>query len=282
MKRNYTKRDLEAVSHEKLAAFKKEMGPAVYQFMIARCHDPKCPAYRNYGGRGITVCNEWRRNPDAFYLFAMARGWKKGLQLDREDNSKGYSPTNCRFVTPKENCRNTRANVPVECYDRDGNLLRRFRTITEAAEYTSTATNTVQDSMNKVIDIASGKYRFRRIIDRLPNWIIPSTGKSVKVENTKTGETEYFLNENRAAKRYMVNHVSIRHWCMGMKCVKPDGAENLRFTFITRREFNQAVGAGEQLDIPGLFDQPKHMNDGGFFQRIFRRIMPSFAFRRTA
>lgn len=61
-----------------------------------------------YEKRGITVCDEWRDDFMAFYNWAIANGWKKGLQLDRKDNNKGYSPDNCQWVTPSENCRNRR------------------------------------------------------------------------------------------------------------------------------------------------------------------------------
>lgn len=77
--------------------------------MIARCEDPTDPSYRRYGGRGITVCREWH-NRDSFLAWASANGWQKGLQIDRRDNSRGYYPDNCRFVTATTNQRNTRRN----------------------------------------------------------------------------------------------------------------------------------------------------------------------------
>lgn len=63
----------------------------------------------SYMERGITVCEEWRRFAN-FESWAQTNGWKKGLQLDRIDNDKGYSPDNCRFVTPMENGWNKRNN----------------------------------------------------------------------------------------------------------------------------------------------------------------------------
>lgn len=75
--------------------------------MKQRCLNPKCQAYKNYGGRGITVCKEWM-NFEPFLDWCKRNGWKKGLALDREDNEKGYAPDNCRFVTPQVNNNNTR------------------------------------------------------------------------------------------------------------------------------------------------------------------------------
>lgn len=75
--------------------------------MHRRCTDPKGSHWHNYGGRGITVCEEWS-DMVTFYDWAIAAGYKHGLQLDRENNNKGYNPTNCRFVTSEVNARNKR------------------------------------------------------------------------------------------------------------------------------------------------------------------------------
>lgn len=65
--------------------------------------------YADYGGRGITVCETWNASFEAFWQ-DMEGSWAEGLELDRNDNEKGYSPGNCSWVTRKENCRNTRAS----------------------------------------------------------------------------------------------------------------------------------------------------------------------------
>lgn len=75
--------------------------------MIQRCENQKDPAYHNYGGRGITVCDEWHD----FSQFLADMGMRpKGFQLDRTDNEKGYSKGNCRWVTAKVNLNNRRGN----------------------------------------------------------------------------------------------------------------------------------------------------------------------------
>lgn len=86
----------------------------VYYNMMRRCHDPRNSHYGDYGGRGIFVCAEWRRDRDAFFRWALANGYRTDLQLDRIDNARGYSPSNCRFVTRKENQRNTRRSSLTE------------------------------------------------------------------------------------------------------------------------------------------------------------------------
>ena len=88
-------------------------GTKLYQVwagMKQRCENKKSKAYANYDGRGIIVCLEWN-DPKCFMDWALSNGYKEGLQLDRIDNNKGYSPENCRFVTPQVNECNRRNNV---------------------------------------------------------------------------------------------------------------------------------------------------------------------------
>jgi len=82
----------------------------VFDGMKARCHDPKCAGYRFYGVRGITVCEEWLSERGAFFAWAIANGYREGLQIDRIDGTKGYAPDNCRWVTQTENQNNRRSN----------------------------------------------------------------------------------------------------------------------------------------------------------------------------
>lgn len=69
-----------------------------------------------YTKKGITVCDEWINDFSAFKKWAEENGYSDKLQIDRIDNNKGYSPSNCRFVTPKENCRN-KSNNNLITYD---------------------------------------------------------------------------------------------------------------------------------------------------------------------
>jgi len=83
---------------------------SVWTTMIHRCEDAKREKYKDYGGRGIAVCKEWHE-PNTFMDWAFSSGYSEGLQLDRINNSGGYSPDNCRWVTPKQNSRNRRNTV---------------------------------------------------------------------------------------------------------------------------------------------------------------------------
>ena len=83
----------------------------VWYSIKARCYNPKRERFKDWGGRGITMCEEWRNNFKAFYDWAMANGYKEGLQIDREDNDGNYTPENCRFVTAKVNSNNRRTPI---------------------------------------------------------------------------------------------------------------------------------------------------------------------------
>lgn len=82
----------------------------VWDGIIQRCYNPYAKNYRNYGGRGIRMLEEWRRDFSAFEEFCLANGWKPGLQVDRIDNDDGYYPGNIRFVTSADNLWNKRSN----------------------------------------------------------------------------------------------------------------------------------------------------------------------------
>ena len=81
---------------------------SVWGSMKDRCYRPKTKQYKDYGGRGITVCQEWLDDFKYFYDWALSNDWKKGLQIDRIDNDGNYEPTNCRFVTSRDNNLNQR------------------------------------------------------------------------------------------------------------------------------------------------------------------------------
>ena len=85
-----------------------------------RCNNPNDPRYKDYGGRGITLCPAWD-DFEAFAKWAEENGYEPGMQLDRIDNNKGYSPDNCRWCTSAENNHNRRTTSLI-----DGIPLREF------------------------------------------------------------------------------------------------------------------------------------------------------------
>ena len=77
----------------------------VWTGMLDRCYKKDNSRFKNYGGRGISVCEEWLK-VEVFVEWAVYNGWKPDLQIDRVDNDGNYCPENCRFVTNWENSLN--------------------------------------------------------------------------------------------------------------------------------------------------------------------------------
>lgn len=87
-----------------------------YKDILSRCYNPNRQNYERYGGRGITICEEWKNNFQAFYDYVskLEHFDEKGYSLDRIDNNGNYEPSNVRWADNKTQCRNKRNNVIVE------------------------------------------------------------------------------------------------------------------------------------------------------------------------
>lgn len=82
----------------------------IWHSMKGRCLYKSTNQYKNYGGRGIKVCNDWEKDFVSFYNWAIDNGYKDGLTLDRIDVNGNYEPSNCRWVTRNEQYKNTTTN----------------------------------------------------------------------------------------------------------------------------------------------------------------------------
>lgn len=82
----------------------------IWNNMKDRCRNKNSPVYYRYGGRGITVCDEWNNSFDSFKEWALKNGYSDELTIDRIDNDQGYSPDNCRWTDMKTQCNNTGRN----------------------------------------------------------------------------------------------------------------------------------------------------------------------------
>lgn len=106
----------------------KERLHAVWSSMINRCYSPKNKCFQMYGARGISVCDEWKNDYMAFRAWAIENGYNEsaGLgecTLDRIENSKGYSPENCRWASAAEQSNNRRSNVMITAFGKTQNIL---------------------------------------------------------------------------------------------------------------------------------------------------------------
>lgn len=87
-----------------------------WQGIKRRCYNRNDSHYSRYGGRGIEMCEEWLYSFQAFFNWSIENGWEEGLQIDRIDNDGNYEPSNCRYVTVKENCNNRSTTRKIEVY----------------------------------------------------------------------------------------------------------------------------------------------------------------------
>jgi hypothetical protein len=77
----------------------------------ARCFYPSQPGYKDYGGRGITICDEWKNSFESFKDWALSNGYEENLTIERIDVNKNYCPENCKFITKEEQHNNTTRNI---------------------------------------------------------------------------------------------------------------------------------------------------------------------------
>ena len=106
----------------------------IWGSMIDRCERKGCERYSRYGGRGITVCKEWRNNFQAFYDWAMANGYNPNAKfgectIDRINTDGNYEPSNCKWVTNKEQANNKECTCRLE-HNGECHTLKEWATIT--------------------------------------------------------------------------------------------------------------------------------------------------------
>lgn len=114
--RNGRTKSCGCLHHETLLKNIKKHGMAgsriyiTWQNMKDRCFNEKCSGYKDYGGRGISVCPEWKDSFENFYEWALLNGYTDSLTIDRIDVNRNYEPQNCRWTTREAQNRNKRNN----------------------------------------------------------------------------------------------------------------------------------------------------------------------------
>lgn len=83
----------------------------IFNNMKQRCYNPLHTRYKDYGGRGIKICDEWLSDHKTFYDWAIKNDYTDNLSIDRIDNDGNYEPSNCRWVTMKVQQNNRRNNI---------------------------------------------------------------------------------------------------------------------------------------------------------------------------
>ena len=92
----------------------------VHYDMMKRCYNQEDAAYKSYGGRGIGICKAWRNSNTGLVSFIAWNNtlpkderWQRGRSIDRINNERGYSPSNCRWATHSQQCRNMRTTLRI-------------------------------------------------------------------------------------------------------------------------------------------------------------------------
>lgn len=85
----------------------------IWANMKSRCNNKNFPRYKDYGGRGIKICTEWKKF-EVFMEWSIENGYRDDLTIERIDNDKGYDPSNCKFIPRSEQQKNQRSNKRIE------------------------------------------------------------------------------------------------------------------------------------------------------------------------
>lgn len=152
-----------------------------YNGMKQRCYNVKNSEYKNYGARGIEICEEWLSNPDSFYEWAISSGYRNGLTIDRIDVNRGYEPRNCRWVTMAEQQSNKRSNVIVDC---NGEKV----TLAEASRRIGINESTMWMRLKRGIPVNKPPYKWEKPVIRDDGIVFKSVkdaAESVGVYDTK-------------------------------------------------------------------------------------------------
>ena len=155
--------------------------------MVQRCHNKNNASYTFYGGRGIQVCDEWRASPNIFYKWAEDTGYRDNLTIERINNNGNYEPSNCKWVTRKEQANNRKSNHTIT-------FNGMTKTITQWSEETKIPKTCIRDRL-------------------LRGWSIERTLTS-KIENQYINRTNsHFLTFNGETKTITQweNHYGFSH-----------------------------------------------------------------------
>lgn len=122
----------------------------VYRSMLNRCYNPNNKSYKTYGAIGVTICQEWLDNPVTFINWALANGWEKGLEIDKDLKAVGlkiYSPNTCSIISKVAN--NRLAHLREHAYGRTKHVKLSPQSINEIVAKYATKKYSQQDLANQ-------------------------------------------------------------------------------------------------------------------------------------
>ena len=107
----------------------------IFKNMWRRCYNENHKSYKYYGGKGITICDEWLEDINKFVQWGIDNGYEPGLTIERIDNNKNYCPSNCCFLSNKQQ-QNHRSNNHYITYNNETHTLTEWAEITGIKYYT--------------------------------------------------------------------------------------------------------------------------------------------------
>lgn len=117
--------------------------------MKSRCLNPNERAYKWYGGKGISVCDEWKSDFAQFKNWALNNGYNDSLTIDRIDSNKNYCPNNCRWITYKKNVERAKRRYSGVVKNMQTNEVHRFKSLSEFARKYDLNAHSVQQAAKK-------------------------------------------------------------------------------------------------------------------------------------
>ena len=137
----------------------------IWRSMRQRCSNPNCINYHNYGGKGISVCDEWNSSFEAFYEWARLTGYEEDLTIDRKDVKGNYEPSNCKWSSYKQQA-NNKTNNKLLAFQGEIHTLGEWASITGIKLSTIWARLNRGWSVEKTLttDVVSSSNQFRRSI----------------------------------------------------------------------------------------------------------------------
>lgn len=130
----------------------------IYHGMKKRCYNLMSKSYKDYGGRGIKMCDEWLSDFVSFYKWAVANGYKDNLTIERIDVNGNYEPNNCKWVTITEQHKNTRKITPVRIVE-TGKV---FASIADCARHLNGSGGNISNCLNGKLESYKG-YHFEKL-----------------------------------------------------------------------------------------------------------------------
>lgn len=147
----------------------------LWKSIRARCYNKNDPRYANYGGRGVTMCEEWKASFQPFYDWCISNGWKKGLAIDKDKlypgkNGMIYSPEYCCFLTPRENCQHREITLNIEYNGRVDSLSNFCRELSLNYHLVYSRVRrgvSVKDAIEKPATLGGARYKGQKTINTI-------------------------------------------------------------------------------------------------------------------